>query len=129
MSAKAEPPQLQLSAEMGSEGMPRLFVGSGDKRVPIGLSPEQAGRLGRALLAISAVCNSVSPPSEGTPVENCHFPVLKWGTGVSDRKGLPILLVEIPGGTQLIFEFDPNVARNCGQSLATVASLNDLDGR
>jgi hypothetical protein len=112
--------------EIGAHAKPRLFIGSGERRVPVDLSVEQAGQLGRALLAASAVCCGASPPPEATPIENCHFPVMNWGTGCSDANGLPVLVVEVPGTAQLIFQFDRNAARECGRSLAVVASLDEL---
>jgi hypothetical protein len=47
------------------------------------------------LLAVSAVCSSSAPPPQGTPIDNCHFPVVKWATRRSQNNGLPILILEV----------------------------------
>jgi len=93
-----------------------------DKEIPLRLSAEQAGELGRALLAVSAVCSSAAPHPEGTRIDNCHFPVVRWATARSQANGLPILVVETTGGTQLALQFDPRVADECAASLRHAAS-------
>jgi hypothetical protein len=93
-----------------------------DTEFPLGLSAAQAGELGRALLAVSAVCSSTAPPPQGRRIDNCHFPVVKWATGRSQNNGLPILILEVTGGTQLAFQFDSQVAEECSKSLAAAAA-------
>jgi hypothetical protein len=91
------------------------------KDIPLGISAEQGAEVGRALLAAAAACHVAQPPAEGTRIENCHFPILKWGTGYSNATGLPVLMVEIPGGTQLALQFTREAAQECGRQLAGVA--------
>jgi hypothetical protein len=78
--------------------------------------------LGRALLAVSAVCSSAAPHPEGTRIDNCHFPVVKWATGRSQSNGRPILVVEVTGGTQLALQFEPKIAEACAASLHAAAA-------
>ncbi len=115
-------PAITFNVEIGPNSNPLMRVRIRDKDFPLELSASQASQLGRALLAISAVCNNASPPPEGTRIENCHFPVVKWATGHSNSNGLPILLVEVPGGAELILQFDPQTAQVCGASLAGTAA-------
>ena len=106
--------------EVGPQIHPKITVKVRDKEVAFTIPPAQAGELGRALLAVSAVCSSNVPHPEGTIVDNCHLPVQKWAAGESRANGKPILVVEIPGGAQLALEFAPSTAVECGQSLQEI---------
>lgn len=128
MSETTEPaktqPSIVFAVEVGAENQPSMKVKVGEKEIPLPLSAAQAGELGRALLAASAVCSSPSPHPQGTRVDNCHFPILKFGTGRSTANGLPLLIVEVPGGIQLTLQFDAELARKCGASLADLANAS-----
>lgn len=118
MTGDDDQPPIDFNVEMGPERRPCLKVRVRQNEIPLHLSADQAGQLGHALLAVSALCRSPSPPAEGTVIQNCHFPVTRWGTGYSNSNGLPALVLEIAGGSQLTFQFDPKTARDCGLSLA-----------
>jgi hypothetical protein len=122
MSSEAQRPQIDFAVEVGPQHRPILKVRIKDSEIPLGLSVAQAGELGRALLAVSAVCSSPAPQPEGTRIANCHFPVVKWATGRSHANGLPILMVEIVGGIQLAFQFEPRTGEECGNSLRAAAA-------
>ena len=77
--------QIVFAVEVGPDNRPIMKVRARDTQIPLGLSAAQAGELGRALLAASAVCSSSSPHPEGTRVDNCHFPVVKWATARSNN--------------------------------------------
>ena len=117
MSTASEPPQIQFVVEVGAQNQPMMKVKVKDKVVPMSLSSAQAGELGRALLAVSAVSSSSMMHPEGTRIQNCHFPVVKWATGQSHTNGLPILVLETVGGTQLAFQFEKHTAEECGEAL------------
>ena len=118
----------QIAFAVGPDN-PSNYEGQGSRtEIPLGLSAAQAGELGRALLAASAVCSSSSAQPEGTRVENCHFPVVKWATARSNNNGLPILIVEVRGGTQLALQFDPKLAAACAESLARAAAITRVKG-
>ncbi len=121
MSAELPKPEIAFAVEVGPHNMPTMKVRLRNKDVPIGLSAAQAGELGRALLAVSAVCSSDAPHPEGTRIDNCHFPVLKWATARSQSNGLPILIVELTGGTQLALQFEPKIAKECAVALGSAA--------
>src|SRR3954469_19359891 len=113
--------EIEFAVEIGPKNRPILKVKARAQEIPLGLTAHQAGELGRALLAVSAVCSSAAPHPEGTRIENCHFPVEKWATGNSQKNGLPIVIVEVPGGTQLALEFRPSEATKCAAGLVTAA--------
>ncbi|WP_407523024.1 hypothetical protein [Methylobacterium oryzisoli] len=115
--------QVRFTVEVGPDGDPVVNVHAGDRTIPIGLTAGQASELGRALLAVGTVCSSPHPPPEGTPIDNCHFPVKEWATGRSVEKGLPILVVRIPGGAELMLQFSPAMAAECGAHLREAADL------
>ena len=113
--------QIRFTVEKGPAKRINLALGILHKDSPLGISAEQGAEVGRALLAAAAACHVAQPPAEGTRIENCHFPILKWGTGYSNATGLPVLMVEIPGGTQLALQFTREAAQECGRQLAGVA--------
>ena len=121
MSVLSEHAQITFAVEVGPENRPVMKVRVKEKEIPLGLSPAQAGELGRALLAASAICSSPAPRPQGTRIDNCHFPVVKWATGRSQANGLLILVLETVGGTQLAFQFDRSNAEACATSLRTAA--------
>jgi hypothetical protein len=123
MSNPEQNREIAFAVEIGPKNKPTLKVKVRDREIPLGLTAAQAGELGRALLAVSAVCSSAAPHSEGTRIDNCHFPVVKWATGRSQNDGLPILVVEVTGGTQLALQFEPKLAEECAASLRAAASL------
>jgi hypothetical protein len=123
-----ESSQIAFAIEVGPQNRPIMKVRVRGQEVPLGLDACQAGELGRALLAASAVCSSAALRPEGTSIENCHFPVLKWATGRSQANGLPILIFEVAGGTQLTFQFDRRLAQECAISLARAATSSDAMG-
>ena len=109
--------EIEFVVEIGPKNRPILKVKARAQEIPLGLTADQAGELGRALLAVSAVCSSAAPHPEGTRIDNCHFPVVKWATGRSQSNGRPILVVEVTGGTQLALQFEPKIAEQCAASL------------
>jgi hypothetical protein len=115
-------PQIAFAVEVGPQNRPIMKVRVKEQEIPLGLTAAQAGELGRALLAASAVCSSSAPPPAGTRLTNCHFPVLKGATGRSHANGLPLLIVEVMGGTQLALQFGPRSAEECATSLAAAAA-------
>ena len=112
-----DPPKIEYVVEIAPAESLRLKVRIRDREIPLTMSPEQAGLVGRALLAASVISRAGELPPEGTVIESCHFPVLRWGTGSSTNNGLPVLLVELPGGTQLTLQFDQQTALQCGAGL------------
>lgn len=89
------------------------------------LGPAEAAVLGRSLLAASAVCRSLPPkPASGSVVTDCHFPVLRWETGVSSANHSPVLRVTVPGGVPLTFEVTKDVAKAFGAALAAEGKRN-----
>lgn len=122
MSNPEQNREIAFAVEIGPKNKPTLKVKVRDREILLGLTAAQAGELGRALLAVSAVCSSAAPHSEGTRIDNCHFPVVKWATGRSQNNGLPILVVEVTGGTQLALQFERKLAEECAASLLAAAS-------
>ncbi|WP_083786392.1 hypothetical protein [Methylobacterium nodulans] len=118
MSESSTPSQVSFTVEVGFDTTPLMKVHAGGRVIPIGLTTAQSGELGRALLAVSAVCSSTAPHPEGTRIDNCHFPVERWATGRSQSSGMPILVVQVTGGTQLALQFTPETAGACAASLA-----------
>jgi hypothetical protein len=121
--AGSDRPQLRLTLEAGEDNRPILKVGGSDSdsEVPLVLTAQQAGEVGRALLAASAVCSSGVKQSPGIPIRDCRLPVLKWGAGHSKDEGLPVLVLEILGGTQITFQFDRELAADCAHALLAAA--------
>ncbi|ACA17734.1 hypothetical protein M446_3332 [Methylobacterium sp. 4-46] len=122
----ADTPQVSFTVEVGPHVSPLMKVHAGGRVIPIALTAAQAGELGRALLAVSAVCSSTAPHPEGTRVDNCHFPVEAWAAGQSQSNGLPILLIQVTGGTQLALQFSPTAAEQCAASLAGAAAARAI---
>ncbi|MET0531192.1 MAG: hypothetical protein ABW003_23140 [Microvirga sp.] len=123
MSNPEQNREIAFAVEIGPKNKPILKVKVRDHEIPLGLTAAQAGELGCALLAVSAVCSSAAAHPEGTRIDNCHFPVMKWATGRSQSNGLPILVVEVTGGTQLALQFAPKIAEECAASLRAAAAL------
>ena len=98
MSNPEQNREIAFAVEIGPKNKPILKVKVRDHEIPLGLTAAQAGELGCALLAVSAVCSSAAAHPKGTRIDNCHFPVMKWATGRSQSNGLPILVVEVTGG-------------------------------
>lgn len=93
--------------------------------VDLKIGPTEAAVLGRALLAASAVCRSLPPkPAAGSTIADCHFPVLKWETGVSNVNQSPIMRVTVPGGMLLTFEVPKEMAKEFGAALAAEGKRN-----
>ena len=114
--------QLKLTVEAGEGNAPILKVHGKDGEVPIALTARQAGELGRALLAASAVAHVGAIQAPGTPIQDCRLPVRKWGTGHSKLDGMPVVVLEIPGEIQLTFQFDRELAAGCAQALLATAT-------
>ncbi|WP_244424569.1 hypothetical protein [Methylobacterium nodulans] len=115
-------PQVGFTVEVGPNANPIMKVHAGGRVIPIDLTAAQSGELGRALLAVSAVCSSATPYPEGTQITSCHFPVEAWATGRSEGKDLPVLVVRVRGGTQLVLQFSPEMAKECAASLMEAAA-------
>lgn len=93
-------------------------VGGQRPLIDMKVTPAQAAVLGRALLAASAVCASAPPkPAPGSGVTDCHFPVQRWDTGVSNVNQQPVLVLTIPGGAKLVFQMPHQAAIECGTAL------------
>lgn len=93
--------------------------------VDLKIGPSEAAVLGRALLAASAVCRSLPPkPPAGSVINDCHFPVLRWETGVSNVNQSPIMRVTLPGGVQLTFEVAKEAAKEFGAALTAEGKRN-----
>ena len=73
--------------------------------------------LAPALLCAAAAYASPTPPPAGTKINPCHLPVMNWQTGLSTVNGEPLLILSVPGGATLVFQFPPQAARDCGQAL------------
>jgi hypothetical protein len=56
-------------------------------------------------------------PLPGSIIPGCSLPVMKWGTG-REINGEPFLLLELPGGGALRFQFPAQAANECGLALA-----------
>ena len=69
------------------------------------------------LLCCAAAESSRSPPPAGTIIPGCHLPVVKWQTGRSTVNGEPLLILELSGGSTLVFQFTSQGAQQCGQAL------------
>lgn len=117
--------QVSFTVEVGPASSPMLKVHAGGRTMPIKLTAAQSGNLGRALLAVSTVCSSTNPHPEGTQIKTCHFPVQEWATGRSESKGLPVLVVRLLGGTELVLQFSPAMAKACAASLTEAAELSE----
>lgn len=105
------------------------FVVSAEGRdaplIDLKIGPNEAAVLGRALMAASAVCRSLPPkPQSGSTITDCHFPVLKWETGVSNVNQAPIMRVTVPGGLQLTFEVAREAAKEFGAALTSEGKRN-----
>ena len=121
-SGDANQQDISFAVEIGPNRRARLKVRIRDTEFPLHLPAEQAAELGLALLAASAACNVAETPAEGTVIQNCHFPVMKWGTGHSNSNGMPVLAVQVAGGAQLVLQFDSQAAQECGSSLMTAGT-------
>lgn len=69
------------------------------------------------LLCCAAAESTRSPPPAGTIIPGCHLPVAKWRTGRSKVNGHPLLILEVAGGSTLVFQFSADGAQQCGQAL------------
>src|ERR1700733_5851508 len=63
-----------------------------------------------------------SPRPAGTIIPGCHLPVVKWQTGRSTVNGEPLLILELSGGSTLIFQFASQGAQQCGQALMSTGA-------
>ena len=119
-------PQIDFSVEMAPSRKALLRLHIKDRQFPLEISGDQAGRLGIALLTASAACKAPSLPAEGTPIENCHFPVLKCATAISNANGRPLLVLTLAGENQLVLQFDAKHAGLCGDSLKAAAASGNV---
>jgi hypothetical protein len=69
------------------------------------------------LLCCAAAESTRSPPPAGTIIPGCHLPVMQWKTGRSTINGEPLLILELSGGSTLVFQFASQGAQQCGQAL------------
>src|SRR5580700_9784491 len=74
------------------------------------------------LLCCAAAESSRSPPPAGTVIPGCHLPVTKWKTGRSTVNGQPLLILELAGGSTLVFQFAAQGAQQCGQALMNIGA-------
>src|SRR5580658_1890388 len=75
-----------------------------------------------SLLCCSAAESTRSPPPAGTIIPGCHLPVIKWKTGRSTVNGEPLLILELAGGSTLVFQFAAQGAQQCGQALMNIGA-------
>jgi hypothetical protein len=75
-----------------------------------------------SLLCCAAAESTRSPPPAGTIIPGCHLPVIKWKTGRSTVNGEPLLILELAGGSTLVFQFAAQGAQQCGQALMNIGA-------
>ncbi len=98
---------------------PQLHIKIGTKDVPLGITPAQCASLGPALLSASALCSTgEKPPHEGTEVGSCELPVLQAAVGVNNRTGMPLLVVRLHGGGELVLSFTCQTAKAISSALS-----------
>ncbi|MBB3808130.1 hypothetical protein [Pseudochelatococcus contaminans] len=118
----ADAPELSFHAVIGEGDQVLLTAGSVHGKTALPLSGKQAAHLGRALLTASVALRAGSSrPAPGTPVEDCHFPVMRWTTARSNLNGLPLIAIEVPGGVTLTFQLDDQTVSRCAESLVRLA--------
>src|ERR1700722_5191282 len=76
------------------------------------------------LLCCAAAESTRSPPPAGTIIPGCHLPVVKWQTGRSTVNGEPLLILELSGGSTLVFQFTSQGAQQCGQALMNTGAAS-----
>jgi hypothetical protein len=74
------------------------------------------------LLCCAAAETTRSPPPAGTIIPGCHLPVIQWKTGRSTINGEPLLILELSGGSTLVFQFASQGAQQCGQALMSTGA-------
>jgi len=79
--------------------------------------PKVAGPLLCCAAVAAADPSTGKKPLPGTIIPGCSLPVMQWGTG-REINGEPFLLLEIPGGITLRFQFPSQAAHQCGIALA-----------
>lgn len=113
---------LTFSAVVGEDDQVLLKARSPHGESALPLTGDQAAILGRALLTASVALRAgASRPPAGTPVDDCQFPVLRWTAARSNRNGLPLIAVVLPGGVGLTLQLDDQTLAQCGESLIKLA--------
>ncbi|MGV6872443.1 hypothetical protein ACUSIJ_07095 [Pseudochelatococcus sp. B33] len=116
-------PGLSFAAVVGEDDQVLLKARSSHGETALPLSGEQAALLGRALLTASVALRAgASRPPVGTPVDDCQFPVLRWVAARSNRNGLPLISVVLPGGIGITLQLEDQTLAQCGESLVKLAS-------
>ncbi len=82
----------------------------------IAMPRAEVQRLAPALLCAASAAGS-SSPAQDMSVGPCHLPVMQWECGLSNMNGEPVLVLTIPGGARVMFQFPPQTAQACGQAL------------
>jgi hypothetical protein len=87
--------------------------------IDITLPSRLCSALVNPILIGSVLSASPQPkPAEGTPIGMGHISVLQWQVGLSNINQEPVLILTIPGGTQIVFQFPSQAAQECGKALA-----------
>jgi hypothetical protein len=88
----------------------------------IAFSVADASAIAPQLLCCAAIEAGPDPkPLPGTIVPGCHLPVMAWRAGRSTINSEAILVIDIPGGATLRFQFPGLTAQECGKALAVAA--------
>jgi hypothetical protein len=87
----------------------------------ISVSPLDAAFLGRSLVAVAAALSAPNPPKANTIASHAHLPITIWKVGISNVNGEQILILAIPSGIELTFQFGRAGAREIGAALVAQA--------
>jgi len=112
--------KITATAEYISDEQVMIRLADPDRtKARLTLSPEEAGRLGAALITASAVCRGGPPkPKPGSKIEGGITLVTGWAVGRSKLGGDAVLALTIAPELQLTFQFASTSAKECGSELA-----------